>query len=152
MKPLAITMCLGFALLAISDSNAQGDGEKIVVRSLKFKPLDPTVVFNIGGQSKLTKLENAKDVEKFVGKGPMKELVDQVDFDKEAIVCISWTTSGPPEGVLKHEIKGEGKDRKVNFYVQGPAGAKVRGQRARIGADFFAVPKNAAVSFEAKER
>jgi hypothetical protein len=154
MKPcIVICVVLVCGMLAAS-TNAQkgGDNEKTVVRSLKFKPLDPTVVFNIGGQSKLTQLENAKDVEKFVGKGAMKELVDQVDFEKESIVCVSWTTSGPPEGTLKHEIKVEGKDRKVNFFVQGPAGAKVRGQRARIGADFFAVPKNVGVAFEAKER
>jgi hypothetical protein len=153
MKSCIVLCVMLLCGMLAASTNAQGDKEdKVNVRSLKFKPLDPTLVFNIGGQSKLTKLESAKDVEKFLGKGPVKELVDQVDLEKESIVCVSWTTSGPPEGTLKFEIKGEGKDRKVNFFVQGPAGAKVRGQRARIGVDFFAVPKNVGVTFEVKER
>jgi len=141
------------ALLAAPASEAQGDKEdKIVVRPLKFAPKDPTVVFGIGGQSKVTTLADTAAVEKLVGKDAAKGLVDGVDFEKEKIVLVSWTTSGPPEGTLKHEVKGTGKDRRVIFYVQGPPGAKVRGQRARIGADFFAVPRNVVVSFEPKER
>ena len=91
-------------------------------------------------------------MEKLVGKDEAKALADQVDFDRDMIVHVSWTTSGPPEGMLKHEVKGTGEDRRLTFYVQGPPGVKARGQRARIGADFFAVPKNMAVAFDPKER
>ena len=126
--------------------------EKVVVRPLKFAPKDPTATFSLGGQSKLTQCADAAAVEKLVGKDAAKGLVDAVDFEKEKIVLVSWTTSGPPDGSLKHEVKGAGKERKLTFFVQGPAGAKARGQRARLGADFFAVPKSIAVTFEAKER
>jgi len=133
------------------NADAQGD-EKITVRMLKFTLKDPTVGFTIGGLSKLTKLTDAAAVETLVGKPSAKGLTDLVDFEKEMIVCVSWTTSGPPEGTLKYEVKGAGKDRKLNFFVQGPSGAKIRGQRARIAADFFAVPKGVNVTFETKER
>jgi hypothetical protein len=147
-------LCVVPALL-IAHANAQGDKgkeEKSVVKALQFKPKDPTAIFMIGGQSKLTTLENAEAVEKLLGKDNAKDLVGQVDFAKEKIVLVSWTTAGPPEGKLQHEVKGADKDRKVTFYVQGPPGAKVRGQRARIGADFFAVPRDLPVAYESKER
>jgi hypothetical protein len=139
-------------ILALRAAGKEDKGDGVSVRALKFAPKDPTVVFGIGGQSKLTALKDAAAVEKLVGKDAAKQLLDAVDFEKEQIVLVSWTTSGPPDGMLKHELKGTGKDRKVNFYVQGPPGAKVRGQRARLGADFFAVPAKMEVSFEAKER
>jgi hypothetical protein len=126
--------------------------EKPAVRPVKFVAKDPTVAFMIGGMSKVTTLADAEAVEKLVGKDSAKSLIDAVDFKKETLVLVSWTTSGPPDGMLNHEIKGDGADRKVTFYVQGPAGAKVRGQRARIGADFFAVPRDLKVAFESKER
>ena len=138
--------CLGFA-------DAQGEKkDKIDIRPIKFTPKDPTVIFSLGGQSKITRLDSPEEVEKFIGKASAKGLIDLVDFGKESIVFVSWTTSGPPEGMLKYEVKGAGANRAVNFFVQGPPGAKIRGQRARLGADFFAVPKNVNVTFEKKER
>jgi len=121
------------------------------VRSLKFAPKEPAIIFAIGGKSKLTRCDDAEAVAKLLGddgKAAAKALADQVDFKKEAIVLISWTTSGPPDGVLKHEMQ----DKQIIFYVQGPPAGGVRGQRARIGADFFAVPRDAKVTFEPKER
>jgi hypothetical protein len=129
-----------------------GKDEKIVVRKLKFVPKDPTVTFRIGGKSKLTTLEDATAVEKLVGKDSAKALVDLVDFKKEKIVFVSWTTGGPPDGVLSHEVKGTGKELKLNFYVQGPPAGNPRGLRARLGADFFVVPRSVAVAFDPKER
>jgi hypothetical protein len=151
--PIWSAMFLGAAAIAWttdSEIDAQGDkgkDAKSAVRALKFAPKDPTVNFKIGGQGKLTELADAEAVEKLVGKDSAKMLLDAVDFKKEQIVLVSWTTSGPPEGVLKHEMK----DGKIQFYVQAPD-AKQRGQRARIGADFFAVPRDAKVAFDAKER
>jgi hypothetical protein len=126
--------------------------EKVVVRKLKFEPKNPRVIFMIGGKGKLTTLEDAAAVAKLVGNDEAKALVDLVDFQKEIIVFVSWTTGGPPDGVLSHEVKEEGKDRKLNFYIQGPPAGNPRGQRARLGADFFAVPRSLAVTFDPKER
>jgi hypothetical protein len=144
---------LALAGFATPGGAVQGDKDgKIEVRPLKFAPKDPTVAFKIGGQGKLTTLGDAAAVEKLVGKDAAKGLVDAVNFEKEQIVLVSWTTSGPPDGTLRHEVTGKDKDRKLTFYVQGPKDAKVRGQRARLGADFFAVPRDVTVTFEAKER
>ncbi len=156
MRTAMCMATLGLCVLATglaSAVQAQVDKDKeTVVRPLRFAPEDPMVIFMIGGQSKLTRLADAEAVEKLVGQAAAKSLLDVVDFKKEAIVLVSWTTSGPPEGVLKHETKGDGADRRVQFYVQGPPGAGARGQRARIGADFFAVPREAKVTFNPEER
>lgn len=151
--PLWLAVILGTAALGFltaSDSVAQGEkgkDAKSAVRALKFAPKDPTIGFKIGGQSKLFILADAEAVEKLVGKEAAKGLIDAVDFTKEQIVLVSWTTAGPPDGMLMHEMK----DGKIQFFVQGPA-AKTRGQRARLGADFFAVPRDAKVVFDTKER
>lgn len=113
--------------------------EKSVVRPVKFVAQDPTVVFMIGGQSKRTRLADAEAVEKTVGKESARSPTEGIDFTKEKLVLVSWTSSGPPEGMLKHWIKGKHADCKITFYIQGPD-ARIRGQRALIGADFFAVP------------
>jgi hypothetical protein len=138
-----------FALIAAHAVPAQGDNqEKIAVRPLKFVPKDPTIGFKIGGQGKLTRLADAEAVEKLVGRASAQALIDLVDFKKEAIVLVSWTTSGPPDGILTHEIKKEA----ITFFVQGPPGANPRGGRARLGADFFAVPLTVQATFDPKER
>ena len=125
------------------------DGEqKSAARPIQIKLADPTLIFKIGGQGKLIMLTDVNAVENLVGKAAANSISDDVDFQKESLVLVSWTTSGPPDGVLKLEVK---KDGAIVFYVQGPGG-EVRGRRARIAADFFAVPKGAKVSFEAKER
>jgi hypothetical protein len=139
--------------IAVGALEAQaGKDEKVVVRKLKFEPKNPRLIFMIGGKGKLTTLEDAAGVEKLVGQDAAKALVDLVDFKKEKIVFVSWTTGGPPDGVLSHEVKGAGKELKLNFYIQGPPAGNPRGQRARLGADFFAVPRSATVTFDPKER
>jgi len=97
-------------------------------------------------------MEDAAAVEKLLGKDSASELLKLVDFAKEKVVLVNWSTSGPPEGSLKHEVTGAGKERRLDFYVQGPAGATIRGMRAKIAADFFAVPKDIPVAFDAVER
>jgi hypothetical protein len=129
--------------------DAQSGVAKPMVRALKFNPANPEVLFRLGGQSKVIRLGDAAAVEKLLGKASAKGLIDLVDFKTEAIVFVSWTTSGPPDGTLNHEIK---KDGTVQFYVQGPPGAQARGERARLGGDFFAVPANRKASFDPKER
>jgi len=135
---------------------AQGRPEEAVqkedsaptVRQLKFVAKDPTAIFNLGGKGKLTRLADAEAVEKLVGKDAAKRLIDAVDFTKEAIVLVSWSTSGPPDGKLQQQLK----DKNLQFYVQGPPGGGARGQRLRIAADFFAVPRELNVTFDPKER
>jgi len=146
--PICWAMIFG-AMFAI-DIAAQGDkgkDAKIAVRALKFAPKDVTILYKIGGLSKLTTLADAEAVEKLVGKESAKGLVDAVDFTKEQIVLVSWTTAGPPEGTLKHEMR----DGKIHFFIQGPD-AKTRGARARLGADFFAVPRDSKVALDPRER
>jgi len=129
-----------------------GDSKASEVRHLVFAPKDPTIALIIGGMNKVTSLTDAEAVEKLLGKNNAKALIASVDFDKEQLVLVSWSTSGPPDGVLRHEMKGDAKDRKVTFYVQGPPGGGVRGQRLRLGADFFAVPRSVTVVYDSKER
>ena len=136
------------SMYAASGAQDKKDDKAITVSALKFVPKDPTVAFTIGGQSKVVTLSDAAAVEKLVGKADAKSLVDAVDFKKEAIVLVSWFTGGPPDGTLKHETKAG----KLQFYVQGPPGKGARGERARIGADFFAVPAGLKVKFDPKER
>src|SRR5262249_25549104 len=121
------------------------------VRQLKFAPKNAAIIFAIGGKSKLTRCDDADAVAKLLGedgKAEARALAAQVDFKKEALVLISWTCSGPPDGVLKHEVK----NKQIIFFVQGPPAGGVRGRRARIGADFFAVPRDMKITFEPKER
>ena len=133
----------------------QDKEDKIDVRPLKFVPKDIKQIHQIGGKGMLTLLADAAAVEKLVAKEAAKGLIDQVDFDKEKIVFVSWSSGGPPFGTLEHEVQGKGKDRQLVFYVQGPFGPNARGARGeglRIGADFFACPKWLAVGFERGER
>jgi len=140
------------SLVAEPEKQEGGNADTAVARPLRFEPGDMDFYVRFGGQSKLTILENAAAVKKLLGKDTARLLVRLVDFDREKIVLVSWTITGPPMGVLKHEIKGEGKNRRLVFYVQGPVGVQIRGQLARSAADFFAVPKDMPVSFDAKER
>lgn len=148
----ALLLVFAAALAVAADGPKDDKDEKIAVRALKFAPADPAIAFTIGGQNKVTPLSDADAVEKLVGKESAQGLIKQVSFEKETIVLVSWSTGGPPEGTLKHEVRGMGKDRKLIFFVQGPPNATVRGERLRLGADFLAVPRNVAVSFDPKER
>ena len=147
-------LLLGFvATLAVAAEGPKDDkDENVAVRALKFSPADSATAFKIGGRNKVTPLSDADSVEKLLGKESARGLIKEVNFEKETIVLVSWSTGGPPEGTLKHEIRGMGKDRKLIFFIQGPSDAKVRGERLRLGADFFAVPRNVAVAFDPKER
>ncbi len=140
------------SLVAEPEKQEGGNANIAVARPLRFEPNDMGFYARFGGKSKLTTLENAAAVEKLLGKATARLLVRLVDFHREKIALVSWTATGPPEGTLKYEIKGEGKNRRLIFYIQGPAGVQIRGQRARMAADFLAVPKDMTVSFDAKER
>lgn len=139
------------SLIADPDKGEVSNAHVMIARPLEFEPdMDFSVRF--GGQSKVMSLKNPAAAEKLLGKEKAKLLARLVDFDREKIVVVSWITAGPPEGVLKYEIKGEGKNRRIVFYIQGPTGVQIRGQRARMAADLFAVPKDMTASFDPKER
>ena len=71
---------------------------------------DPTIGFKIGGQSKLFTLRDDEAAEKLVGKEAAKGLItNAVDFTMEQIVLVSWTTAGPPDGMLMHETNARRK-------------------------------------------
>jgi len=144
-----------FALRSNVSWSAKGTGGtegSIAVRPLTFQPSKDDFYIRFGGQSKVTAMESAAAVEELLGKVTAKQVLEAVDFTKAKVVLVSWSTSGPPEGSLKHEVKGEGKERRLIFYVQGPADAQIRGMRERIAANFFAVPKDLVVAFDTAER
>jgi hypothetical protein len=148
-----VGLASAIALTAAEPSKPAGGAEEpITVRSLAFKPTEDDFYSRFGGQNKVTTMEDGEAVKRLLGKDSAKKLLELVDFTKEKVVLASWATSGPPEGSLKHEVKGEGKERRLVFYVQGPAGAQFRGQRARIAADLFAVPRDIVVAFDPAER
>ncbi|HZZ80925.1 MAG TPA: hypothetical protein VFE62_20655 [Gemmataceae bacterium] len=147
---MRIALCLIALAGLVTVSHAQPDKKadaKPAVRALKFSAKDPSLVFKIGAKGKVTVLEDAAAVEKLVGKESAKQLVDAVDFTKDKIAFVSWSTGGPPDGKLTYR----GKENMITFYVQAPQ-AKARGERLRIGADFFAVPRNFKVAFDPKEQ
>jgi hypothetical protein len=139
---------LSIPLPATAEDTGASD-DSITVRLLEFKP-DKPFVGEL--QSKVMAMEDPAAVEKLLGKDSASELLKLVDFAKEKIVLVNWSTSGPPEGSLKHEVTGAGRERRLVFYVQGPAGATIRGMRAMLAADFFAVPRDIPVTFDAVER
>ena len=134
----ALVAVIGVALVTLYA--AAQDKDKFEVKPLQVKGLP----FNVGGGKAVTTIKSKDELEKIAGKKAAQELAGQVDFQKQEIVFVSWTTSGPPFGKLEFEVIGKDKDRVVEFYIREP-NVKVRGQAARIGADFFAVPKETKV-------
>lgn len=144
-------MLVGAAVLvggSAGEVNSQGktDGE---IRLLKLAPpRPPMTIYTFAGKNELTAFADAAALEKLMGQDAAKGLADQIDFKKEKIVLVSWSTPGPPDGVLAHQVK---KDGTIEFFVQGP-GVGMRGRRTRLSADFFAVPRDAEVVFDTEER
>lgn len=128
------------------------DPEAPQVRALKFEPAKQDFYIEFGGKNMLEEFESQAKVAKALGVKAAKALTDQMDFEKEKLVLVSWNTSGPPEGKLMHELVMKGGEKRIVFFVKAPANVLIRGQRARIGADFFAVPRHATLAFEATER
>lgn len=150
--PRQLFWFLGLVALAGVPEALGADPVPLVVRPLAYSPSEPDFFIRHGGQAKVTRLTDAKAVEALAGKDSVEKLIKGVDFGRETIVLVSWTTAGPPEGMLQHEtIKVNGETRIV-FFVKAPAGVLIRGMRARIAADFFVVPKDAKISFDSKER
>lgn len=65
----------------------------------------------------------------------------RVKVGSEVPVLVSYSTSGPPYGVVKYKI--DRKKREVEFYCTPPGS----GEAKRIGAEFFAVPAGFSVKW-----
>lgn len=132
-------------VLPVLDSSVAGQNDKVGLRVRQLTP--PKGIFPLlGGGKKIVVLENAKDLEKLAGPKGAPQIAKQVDFEKEQILFVGWSTSGPPFGMLKFDVKAEGKNHVVEFYIQEP-NAKVRGEALRIGTDYIAVPKGISGRF-----
>jgi hypothetical protein len=142
----------GLVALAAVPPALGADSAPQVARPLAYSPTEPDFFIRHGGQGKVTRLTDAKAVEALAGKDSVEKLIKGVDFARETIVLVSWTTAGPPEGMLQHETSKANGETRIVFFVKAPVGALIRGMRARIAADFFVVPKDAKISFDSRER
>ena len=101
-----------------------------------------------GGLGNITAWSSAATLRKAFGNVRwVAALLKQVDFKTEQLVLVSWTTSGPPEGELRFRATTIRGQEVITFYVDPPKGVRVRGNRARLGADFFAIPRDAMLRF-----
>ena len=133
-------------------TSAYPDQPSLPARPLKFETASPNFFISFGGKFELHEFSSSQKASEVLMKENLSGLMKQVDFEKEKLVLVSWLTSGPPEGKLMQELVGSGGEKQLVFFVQGPKGVQIRGQRARLGADFFAVPKNLQVVLNKKER
>jgi hypothetical protein len=108
-------------------------------------------IFEHGGLGKITTWTSAAALRKQLGDFPwLAKLLKGVDFKTEQVVLVSWTTSGPPEGELRSRSSTVRGKAVIDFYVDPPKGMRPRGERARVGADFFAIPRGADPMFTAE--
>ena len=109
LRTSIILAVLGAMVSQPTSAGEKGKDDKSV-RMLKFAPKKAATLFTIGGKSQVMRCDDVDAVAKLLGNDgatEAKALAAQVDFDKESIVLVSWTTSGPPDGVLKHESKNK---------------------------------------------
>jgi hypothetical protein len=137
-----------FVFGSASAVSAQGrvNGEVRLLRLAPPRP--PMTIFTFAGRNEMISFADAAELEKLMGIEAAAGLADQVDFSREKIVLVSWSTPGTPDGTLRYHVKRDGA---IEFFVQGP-GTNFRGIRLRLGADFFAVPRDAKVVFDLNER
>ncbi len=113
-----------FAVGSAGEVNAQRKGD-IEIRPLKLGPQRPPMtIYTFAGRNEMMSFADVEALEKLMGKEGAKGLADQVDFNKEKIVLVSWSTPGPPDGVLRHQVK----KGTIEFFVEGP-GVAMRGRR-----------------------
>jgi len=139
---------IGLALLGLSVAGLRADkSPEPPVATPKVRALKATrpLFKQLGGKNKVMVAKTAAELDKLLGKVLATELGKQVKFATEQVVIVSYQTSGPTFGILKHEVKG--KDKKtVEFYVQEPKGVP-RGQALKLGLEYFAVTKGTPVKY-----
>ena len=97
-----------------------------------------------GGNGKVTAWTSAAAFRKTIGDFAwVNTLLKDIDFKTEQLVLVSWMSSGPPEGELRFRSSNKRGQLVVDFYVDPPKGVRVRGERARVGATIFAIPRGA---------
>jgi hypothetical protein len=146
---LAFTLIILGLVLPLPATGQGKDKPDLTVRKLTVKA-DPKGLPS-GGTS-VTVFTSQKEAAKVVGEGVAKQLADQVDFTKEQVAHVQWTTGGPPFGVLQHEVKKTGDAQEVVFYIQGPPAGAARGRALRLGNDYFAIPPKIKATLDPKER
>lgn len=101
-----------------------------------------------GGTGKVTAWTSAAAIRKELGDFPwLANLLKDVDFKTERVVLVGWMSSGPPEGELRWRSSTvRGKDV-IDFYVDPPKRARFRGERARLGVYFFAIPRDVSAIY-----
>lgn len=122
------------------------------VRALVVPNVPPDFAVRHGGRGEAVVLSRRADIEARFGRPVADAVEGRIDRSREVPVFVGWTTSGPPEGVLIHSVARTTTGATVTFRVRAPRGALIRGTRARIGADWFAVPRGWKVLFDANER
>jgi len=122
------------------------------VRRLEVRGLPDDFAMRHGGGGAVAVFADRRALVKRFGDPTTIVIAPLVDFAREDVVLVSWTTAGPPEGELVFEVLRERRGVRVAFRVRAPRGAEIRGMRARIGADFFALPKGWKATFDPKER
>ena len=80
----------------------------------------------------VTVVTDEKEVSKGFGDDIGKQISGKLDFRKEALVHVSWGSSGPPFGELKYETKDTKDGKAITFFIQEPKVA-MRGQAYRLG-------------------
>jgi len=118
------------------------------IRRLDNGEMHTGFIIEHGGTGKVTAWTSAAAIRKELGDFPwLAKLLKDVDFKTERVVLVSWMSSGPPDGELRSRSSTvRGKDV-IDFYVDPPKGARFRGQRARLCAYFFAIPRDISVIY-----
>ena len=118
------------------------------IRRLDKGDMHTGFIIEHGGLGKVTTWQSASAFRKAIGDFDwVKTILKDIDFKTEQIVLVSWTTSGPPNGELRYRSSTKRGQLVVDFYVDPPRGVRVRGERARVGAYIFAIPRDAMVRF-----
>ena len=114
------------------------------IRRLDKGDMHTGFIIEHGGLGKVTTWQSASAFRKAIGDFAwVKTLLKAIDFKTEQLVLVSWMSSGPPEGELRFRSSTKRGQLVVDFYVDPPKGVRVRGERARVGAYIFAIPRGA---------
>ena len=81
------------------------------------------------------------------GEGVAAQVAKQVNFEKEKVVRMDCSSSGPPFKTINSAVRGEDK-LVVHLFIDTPE-AKVRLKAFRRSVAFYAVPANAQLRFDA---
>lgn len=122
---------------------APAEAELPKVRKLTLKP-DPKAPVG-KGVFEVIVLESEKAVAEATTDAIAKQIADQVDFTKEKVVRVNYSSAGPPFDTVEFELKKDGDKHRVRFF-QKVLPVPRRGEALKFGQEFYAVPKTVAVT------